>query len=214
MPVSEKRLEANRRNAQKSTGPKTESGKATSSRNATRHGLFASDIVINSPHLTESEEDYHRLYESLVEELHPQGALQEHCVRKIANCLWRSRRALAAETAELVVNLSFVNDDIERTTQFRGHFDSDSSDDGEEELTEEELEAKEHTLAVSRRVMPNEFNARRILWYEMRLDVQIARAYELLKSLQRPRRPAASPEPDDPPKSSITNPGSDSPTTT
>ena len=37
--VSQKRLDANRRNAQKSTGPRTPEGKAKASANATTHGL-------------------------------------------------------------------------------------------------------------------------------------------------------------------------------
>jgi hypothetical protein len=45
MPTSEKQIIANRQNAQKSTGPKTETGKKTSSHNAITHGLHASDIV-------------------------------------------------------------------------------------------------------------------------------------------------------------------------
>jgi hypothetical protein len=39
MPVSDKRIAANRRNAQKSTGPRTEAGKQRSRLNARRHGL-------------------------------------------------------------------------------------------------------------------------------------------------------------------------------
>jgi hypothetical protein len=39
---------ANRRNAQRSTGPKTAEGKATAAKNATKHGLFARyDVVIS-----------------------------------------------------------------------------------------------------------------------------------------------------------------------
>ena len=37
--TSQKRIEANRRNAQKSTGPRTDAGKAKSATNATTHGL-------------------------------------------------------------------------------------------------------------------------------------------------------------------------------
>ncbi len=41
MPISQKQLLANRRNAQKSTGPKTALGKFRSSRNALKHGLHS-----------------------------------------------------------------------------------------------------------------------------------------------------------------------------
>ena len=43
---TEKQINANRQNAQKSTGPKTAEGKATSSKNAVKHGLFAEEAVI------------------------------------------------------------------------------------------------------------------------------------------------------------------------
>ena len=44
--ASTKRNEANRRNAQKSTGPKTAEGKAITSQNAIRHGLLATEILL------------------------------------------------------------------------------------------------------------------------------------------------------------------------
>ena len=48
-----RRIEANRENAQKSTGPKTAQGKHNSSRNATNHGLLSKELVIE--HLTEMD---------------------------------------------------------------------------------------------------------------------------------------------------------------
>ena len=125
MSTSEKQLAANRQNAQKSTGPKTEAGKKKSSQNAISHGLHATDIVINSPHLKESQTDYDRLIESLFDELKPVGVFQEHLVLKIANCIWRYRRAINAETA--IVNdqltasylepLPILSDDIDSPDQ-------------------------------------------------------------------------------------------------
>ena len=55
--TSLKQIEANRRNAQNSTGPRTEAGKQRSSRNAVRHGLTAETVI--GP--LEDAEDYQRL---------------------------------------------------------------------------------------------------------------------------------------------------------
>ena len=46
MTVSAAKLEANRRNSQKSTGPRTEAGKIASSQNAVTHGLRAKTLVL------------------------------------------------------------------------------------------------------------------------------------------------------------------------
>ena len=55
MSTSEKQLIANRQNAQKSTGPKTEAGKKKSSQNAVKHGLHSYQIAINSRRLIAAE---------------------------------------------------------------------------------------------------------------------------------------------------------------
>jgi len=99
MSISEKQLAANRANAQKPTGPVTPEGKTVAARNATRHGLYARDVILNSPHIKEDPVEFDQLIESLKEELRPDTPLQEILIRKIANCLWRCRRATLAETA-------------------------------------------------------------------------------------------------------------------
>ena len=101
MSTNEKKLESNRQNAQKSTGPKTEAGKKISSQNAVKHGLHSYQIAINSPRLKEDPTEYETLVASLIDELKPRSPLQEHLVYKIANCMWRYRRFIAAETAEI-----------------------------------------------------------------------------------------------------------------
>ena len=51
MATSAKQIAANRRNAKKSTGPRSPEGKAVSSRNAISHGLHACDIILKSRYL-------------------------------------------------------------------------------------------------------------------------------------------------------------------
>jgi hypothetical protein len=86
--ATEKQVQANRRNALKSTGPKTQTGKAVASKNAMRHGLLARDVVIKG----EDPEAFNAMQEALVLELTPEGAIEEQLVDRIAAAFWRLRR--------------------------------------------------------------------------------------------------------------------------
>ena len=92
-----KQIAANRRNAKKSTGPRTARGKAVSSRNAVKHGLYCRDLIIDSPKLKEDPAEYNNLLKSLFDDLRPKGKIQKALVHIIAECLWRQERALNAE---------------------------------------------------------------------------------------------------------------------
>jgi hypothetical protein len=61
--ATQKQIEANRRNAQKSTGPKTEAGKATAKFNALKHGMTAEVAVL--PH--EDKHSYEELRRATIE---------------------------------------------------------------------------------------------------------------------------------------------------
>jgi len=93
--ISERKLAANRANALVSTGPRTAAGKAVSSRNALKHGLLSSQILLEH----EDVEELKALRESLYEELQPVGTLEVVLVERIVASAWLQRRALRAETA-------------------------------------------------------------------------------------------------------------------
>jgi len=86
-------IAANRRNAQKSTGPKTEDGKAAASLNAMRHGLTARQIVCYK----ERESDYAAFHAAVREPLAPADEVEEQLVERIILCSWRLRRIARAE---------------------------------------------------------------------------------------------------------------------
>lgn len=190
MPTTTRRQNANRQNAQKSTGPRTPEGKAVSSRNAITHGLHAVDIVIDSPHLKESRLAYEQLVQSLADELQPNGTFQEHLVVKIANCMWRYRRAINAETALIRHRLDCYANSLRFKSYLSGNdedsevladlvADPDETDDGATLVNTREI-------ACHARCIPTSEDSKTILLYEMRLDRQIARAYALLNHLKRP----------------------------
>ena len=98
--TTQKQIEANRRNAQSSTGPKTEAGKAVSSANAISHGLTAAgDVLLQD----ESVDAFEELQRDMLADLAPQDALQGMLARRIVQLLWRLDRAARLE-AELFLH--------------------------------------------------------------------------------------------------------------
>jgi hypothetical protein len=86
--TSARKSEANRRNALKSTGPKTPEGKAAVRLNALKHGLLSREVVLPGG----DEDALRELAESLRAELQPVGALENLLVDRITSLLWRLRR--------------------------------------------------------------------------------------------------------------------------
>jgi len=99
--VSAKQRLANRRNARKSTGPKSARGKARSARNALKHGLLAQDVVVDTPHGHERQADFDALLADLVADLKPQSLIEQTLVERIATCYWRLRRAQRLEAGAI-----------------------------------------------------------------------------------------------------------------
>ncbi len=76
-PVSERKIQANRNNALRSTGPKTERGKRIVSRNAIKHGFLVREVVITAGDGAENQEEFHALIESLWNCYEPVGIVEE-----------------------------------------------------------------------------------------------------------------------------------------
>ncbi len=97
MPTSEARLIANRANAARSTGPKTEDGKARSRANALKHGLTGEGVVLAEGDSAEVE----RLSRSFEAELNPSGEVGRVLVRRMALMSVRMDRCAGRDTANL-----------------------------------------------------------------------------------------------------------------
>ena len=95
--TSQGRITANRANAQKSTGPKTAAGKASSKLNATKHGILSREVLAAG----EDHKELTALQEWFQEDLQPVGPMEIMLVGQIVATHWRLRRALAAESREV-----------------------------------------------------------------------------------------------------------------
>ncbi len=98
MATTAKQIAANRRNAQKSTGPKTEAARQTVSRNAITHGLTAARAVV----LPEEQEEYDRFAAALGVDWNPEGAQEQFHWERMLHCAWRLKRIRRIETSVLL----------------------------------------------------------------------------------------------------------------
>lgn len=114
--TSNKKCEANRLCAQKSTGPKSERGKRHSSLNALRHGIFAESPAIPGEDLDE----YAELADTFFAERAPQGVTETFLASEMVRDIWGVKRLNGAEKTFL--------EQIQKTVQGRNkrrHFSGD-----------------------------------------------------------------------------------------
>jgi hypothetical protein len=101
-----KQWAANRENARRSTGPKTEDGKRRSRRNALRHGLTAETVIEE----LEDTEDYRAFEATVIGDYDPTTAVERELVLRLASLLWRIRRATRIETDLMQIQAEILRD--------------------------------------------------------------------------------------------------------
>jgi hypothetical protein len=104
--TSFRQFAANRRNAAKSTGPKTEQGKERSRRNALRHGLTAETVIGG----LENAQDYKAFEEAVAADFDAQSAVERELVLRLSGLLWRLRRASRIEAGLFEIEASHLNE--------------------------------------------------------------------------------------------------------
>jgi hypothetical protein len=104
--TSFRQIEANRRNARKSTGPVTEEGKQRSRSNAVRHGLTAETVI----GALEDAEDYKAFEAAIIADYDAQSAVERELVLRLASLLWRLRRATTMETGLFEIQAEHLRD--------------------------------------------------------------------------------------------------------
>ena len=95
-------MKANRNNAKKSTGPRTEEGKTRASKNSLKHGLLARDTVLPG----EDPADFDSQLSALEADIQPANSLEFELVRQIADAQWRMRRLTRLETGYLAASIA------------------------------------------------------------------------------------------------------------
>ena len=147
---SPKQIEANRANAQKSTGPQSEAGKQRSSLNACRHGLTGHVAVLPN----EDREAYTAFARQLRAELDVDGALEDSLATLYIGTLWKLQRAHATEDnlytlglmEEVAENLNIENAESHNAISNAKTFRNDSATFSRLSLYIQRLVSQSHAL--------------------------------------------------------------------
>lgn len=171
--ASLKKIEANRRNAHHSTGPRTEAGKRTASKNALKHGLLCKELVVRDRDAHETQAELNELAAQIWEECQPKGFFEERCAEEIIASYWRLRRVLRYEQGEIKRALALRRARLTRPDPFADLLSSGP-------LTSVELEASTADLCL-----PSSTD--KIARYETMITKKLNRALTDLERLQSRR---------------------------
>ena len=105
-----KQINANRKNALLSKGPKTDLGKINLSKNSLKHGLTAKQLVIG-----EDLNEFEKYRDHMIEALKPEGILEEQVVFKIIDVGFRLRRIGGIEAG--IYNQEILHHEIDEYKQ-------------------------------------------------------------------------------------------------
>ncbi len=97
--ASQAQIDANRRNSQRSTGPRTEAGKACAGLNALKHGSHAKTVrrVLPQEKAIELEQRINKW----INELNPRNDAERELVIQAAELAWTIDRTKRSETARM-----------------------------------------------------------------------------------------------------------------
>ena len=162
MPISDKQLAANRRNAQFSTGPKTPEGKERSSLNGFKHP----ELGLTALMVDEDREAQTAFVREYIADLDPRGAVEIQLARTLAMDNWRLNRIKA----------------VEENIFAWGHAVDHAN------VCSSEIPEVENAMIHAVSYMQYADRINKISLYESRLSRVIARNTELLEKRQAARR--------------------------
>ena len=167
---------ANRRNAKKSTGPRSRQGRAIVSQNAVKHGFLARQAVISS----ENKDDFDLYRDRLLSELVPESPTESMLAERIVILSWRLKRVgrIQAQTID-AMNADNKSSPLAKLTQslfFKNHGQSQTAPS-----------TSATDLALGRLAIKDFSNTRvldRLLMYERRMEHSL---YKTILEFQRLR---------------------------
>jgi hypothetical protein len=154
------RARASRQNGAKSRGPVTKAGKARSSLNAMRTGMFARTLVLP----TENAERFKQLFTQLHAEYQPVNLVERHYVETMAAARWRQTRIWSLEKSLIAHRLQ------------------------EDHSLGDHLDNATRTVLVQQREIVSSGALEVLQRSEMRLDRQYNRARKALLEAREARR--------------------------
>ena len=170
---TEAQILANRSNAQKSTGPRTDQGKIAISQNAIKHGLLARQDVIAS----ESQADFDLYRDQILEELDPISPMETMLAERVVNLSWRLKRTARIQNQTIdalsVRNTTGPLAKLTKSLLFRAQNLQTEPSESDPQLALGRLAIKDFTDA---RVLE------RLLMYERRIEHSL---YKTIIELQR-----------------------------
>lgn len=101
--ITQRQLLANRRNAKKSTGPRTAAGRAACRLNALKHGLAAADVILPTP---ADQTAFAQLRAAFEQDYQPSTTTEQQTLHNLVAARWRFERAQKLES-------QFFNDKID-----------------------------------------------------------------------------------------------------
>ncbi len=116
MELTPSQLESRRKNAQKSTGPRTASGKHRAALNALKYGRYATRQTMEQSMvlLGEDPREFHAFRDSLIAARQPADAVERMLVEDIAMLAWKKRRLDRAQEGLQLRNLEILELDRHR----------------------------------------------------------------------------------------------------
>src|SRR6202050_4162951 len=182
------KAEANRENAKRSTGPRTEKGKANSRLNALKHGILAAQTVIATIEGPDERKMFDETVEGLEADYHPVGTLEQLLVQQIASCFWRYRRLLqfenrAAFAARDRRAYALMNPTMAGATKFQPLYVMDGR------LTEADDVFRQAGMNCID--LPDEYDSNRVVRYEATISRTMHRAMAKLEASRKARQAAA-----------------------